>query len=231
MNKETDMEGKLFVVGTPIGNLEDITFRAVKTLKEVDLIACEDTRRAKILLQHFEIDTPTVSYNEHNERQRIPELIEKMKAGSSIALLSDAGMPTISDPGYRLVRAARDAEIQVISVPGPSAVTAALSVSGLPTDRFIFEGFLPRKKGKRERKIMEFRDETRTVVIFESVHRIERTLHELAELLGRDRKIAVCRELTKIFEEVIYGSIGEVIEKLKVKKGEFVIVIGGKDVK
>ncbi len=225
------MEGKLFVVGTPIGNLEDITFRAVKTLKEVDLIACEDTRRAKILLQHFEIDTPTVSYNEHNERQRIPELIEKMKAGSSIALLSDAGMPTISDPGYRLVRAARDAEIQVISVPGPSAVTAALSVSGLPTDRFIFEGFLPRKKGKRERKIMEFRDETRTVVIFESVHRIERTLHELAELLGRDRKIAVCRELTKIFEEVIYGSIGEVIEKLKVKKGEFVIVIGGKDVK
>ena len=225
------MEGRLFVVGTPIGNLEDITFRAVKTLKEVDLIACEDTRRAKILLQHFEIDTPTVSYNEHNERQRIPELIEKMKAGSSIALLSDAGMPTISDPGYRLVRAARDAEIQVISVPGPSAVTAALSVSGLPTDRFIFEGFLPRKKGKRERKIMEFRDETRTVVIFESVHRIERTLHELAELLGRDRKIAVCRELTKIFEEVIYGSIGEVIEKLKVKKGEFVIVIGGKDVK
>ncbi len=225
------MEGRLFVVGTPIGNLEDITFRAVKTLKEVDLIACEDTRRAKILLQHYGIDTPTVSYNEHNERQRIPELIEKMKAGSSIALLSDAGMPTISDPGYRLVRAARDAEIQVISVPGPSAVTAALSVSGLPTDRFIFEGFLPRKKGKRERKIMEFRDETRTVVIFESVHRIERTLHELAELLGRDRKIAVCRELTKIFEEVIYGSIGEVIEKLKVKKGEFVIVIGGKDVK
>ncbi len=231
MNETTDMEGKLFVVGTPIGNLEDITFRAVKTLKDVDLIACEDTRRAKILLQHYEIDTPTVSYNEHNERQRIPELIEKLKAGSSIALLSDAGMPTISDPGYRLVRAARDAEIQVISVPGPSAVTAALSVSGLPSDRFIFEGFLPRKKGKRERKIMEFRDETRTVVIFESVHRIERTLHELAELLGRDRKIAVCRELTKIFEEVIYGEIGEVIEKMRVKKGEFVIVIGGKDVK
>ncbi len=223
------MSGKLFVVGTPIGNLEDITFRAVRVLKEVDLIACEDTRRARILLQHYSIDTPTISYNEHNERKRIPELLQKLKSGVDVALLSDAGMPTISDPGYRLVHAAREEGIEVVSVPGPSAVTAALSVSGLPTDRFVFEGFLPRKKGKREKKLAEIRDETRTVVIFESVHRIQRTLEEMLSVLGPERKIAVCRELTKVFEEVIYGSIAEVIEKFEVKKGEFVIVIGGRE--
>lgn len=224
------MSGRLFVVGTPIGNLEDITFRAVKVLREVHVVACEDTRRARILFQHYGIDTPTISYNEHNEHRRIPELIERLRNGEDIALLSDAGMPTISDPGYRLVHAVREAGMEVVSVPGPSAVTAALSVSGLPTDRFIFEGFLPRKKGKREKKLLEIRDEVRTVVIFESVHRIERTLQEMLEVLGPDRKIAVCRELTKMFEEVLYGRIEDVLRDFRVKKGEFVVVIGGKDV-
>ncbi len=223
------MNGRLFVVGTPIGNLEDITFRAVKVLREVHVVACEDTRRARILFQHYGIDTPTISYNEHNEHRRIPELIERLRNGEDIALLSDAGMPTISDPGYRLVHAVREAGMEVVSVPGPSAVTAALSVSGLPTDRFIFEGFLPRKKGKREKKLLEIRDEVRTVVIFESVHRIERTLQEMLEVLGPDRKIAVCRELTKMFEEVLYGRIEDVLRDFRVKKGEFVVVIGGKD--
>ncbi len=224
------MSGRLFVVGTPIGNLEDITFRAVKVLREVHVVACEDTRRARILFQHYGIDTPTISYNEHNEHRRIPELIERLRNGEDIALLSDAGMPTISDPGYRLVHAVREAGMEVVSVPGPSAVTAALSVSGLPTDRFIFEGFLPRKKGKREKKLLEIRDEVRTVIIFESVHRIERTLQEMLEVLGPDRKIAVCRELTKMFEEVLYGRIEDVLRDFRVKKGEFVVVIGGKDV-
>ncbi len=224
------MSGRLFVVGTPIGNLEDITFRAVRVLREVHVVACEDTRRARILFQHYGIDTPTISYNEHNEHRRIPELIERLRNGEDIALLSDAGMPTISDPGYRLVHAVREAGMEVVSVPGPSAVTAALSVSGLPTDRFIFEGFLPRKKGKREKKLLEIRDEVRTVVIFESVHRIERTLQEMLEVLGPDRKIAVCRELTKMFEEVLYGRIEDVLRDFRVKKGEFVVVIGGKDV-
>ncbi len=223
-------EGKLFVVGTPIGNLEDITFRAVNVLKSVDLIACEDTRRARVLLEHYGINKPMLSYNEHNERRRIDEILSRLSRGENVALLSDAGMPTISDPGYRLVRAAREAGVDVVAVPGPSAVTAALSVSGLPTDRFVFEGFLPRKKGRRERKLLEIKEEIRTVVIFESVHRIERTLDEIVEFLGPDRKIAVCRELTKIFEEVIFGPAEEVRQKLAVKKGEFVIVIGGKDI-
>ncbi len=224
------MKGKLFVVGSPIGNLEDITFRAVRILREVDVIACEDTRRTKILLEKYDISTPMLSYNEHNERRRIPELLSMLSDGKDVALVSDAGMPTISDPGYRLVRAARENGFEVVAVPGPSAVTAALAISGLPTDRFVFEGFLPKKKGKRLKKLEEIREEERTVVVFESVHRIERTLAEMLEVLGGDRKVAVCRELTKSFEEVIFGRLDEVVQKLSTIKGEFVIVIGGKSI-
>ena len=222
------MAGKLYVVATPIGNIKDITLRALEVLKEVDLILCEDTRRTRPLLSHYGISNELLSYNEHNERERIPRIIEVLEQGQDVALVSDAGTPGISDPGYRLVREARLKEFEVITVPGPSAIIAALSISGLPTDRFVFEGFLPRKKSKRLKRLEFLKKEDRTIIIYESVHRIERTLHEILEIMG-DREIALCRELTKVHEEVKFGMLSKIIEEGFTLKGEFVIVIRGHD--
>jgi 16S rRNA (cytidine1402-2'-O)-methyltransferase len=222
------MKGALYVVGGPIGNLEDITFRAVRILREVDAILCEDTRRSKILLERYGIDKPLISYHEHNELRRSKEVKARIEKGETFALLSDAGTPLISDPGYRLVRALREAQIPVYAVPGPSAVTAALSVCGLPTDRFVFEGYLPKRKGKRLKRLEGLKEEERTIVIFESVHRIERTLMELEEVFG-EREMVLLRELTKIHEEVLSGTPREVREQLKEVRGEFVLVVKGKE--
>lgn len=222
------MAGKLYVVATPIGNLKDITLRALEILKEADLILCEDTRRTRLLLTHYGISNELLSYNEHNERERIPKTIELLEEGRKVALVSDAGTPGISDPGYRLVREARIRGFDIISVPGPSAVIAALSISGLPTDRFVFEGFLPRKKKKRLKRLEFLKNEDRTIIIYESVHRIERILREILEIMG-DREVALCRELTKLHEEVRFGQLSDIQTQEIKKKGEFVIVLRGKD--
>ncbi len=222
------MSGKLFVVATPIGNIKDITLRALEILKEADLILCEDTRRTRPLLTHYGISNELQSYNEHNERDIIPKIIEMLEDGHNIALVSDAGTPGISDPGYRLVREARIHGIEVVSVPGPSAVIAAISISGLPTDKFVFEGFLPRKKNKRLKRLGFLKNEDRTIIIYESVHRIERTLREILEIMG-DREVALCRELTKLHEEVKFGQLSDIIAEGIKEKGEFVIVLRGKD--
>lgn len=217
--------GNLFVVATPIGNLEDITLRALRILKEVDLIACEDTRLTKRLLEHYQIATPTISYHQHSEVGKIDFLISKLKEGKNVALVSDAGTPGISDPGGLLVKAAVQQGIKVESVPGPSAVAAALSVSGLPTDRFLFLGFLPHKKGK-ETLIKEIIEAKQTVIFYESVHRILKTLEQL-RAFGLNREMVVGRELTKKFETIYRGKINEVLEKLggDEVKGEFVVII------
>jgi len=219
----------LYIVPTPIGNLQDITLRALDVLKQVDLIACEDTRTSSKLLSHYGITTRRISYHDHNERTRTPHLIARMKAGASIALISDAGTPGISDPGFYLVRECHRHDIVVVPLPGPSAVLPALVASGIPGERFVFEGFLPPKKGRKTR-LQEIAAETRTVVFYESPHRILKTLAELEELCGPERPIAVARELTKKFEEVERGSIGAVRQTLMTRtkqKGEFVVVIGG----
>lgn len=218
--------GTLFVVGLPIGNLGDVTERALKTLEEVDIVLCEDTRRTGNLLKKFGFKKRLLSYHEHNEQQRAKEVIDLLQQGKDIALVSDAGVPCISDPGYRLVRLARETGIRVIPIPGPSAITAALSVSGLPTDRFVFEGFLPKKKSKHLSKIKDIARENRTVIIFESVHRIEKTLQTLLDVIG-DTEIFVGREMTKMHETYYYGKVTDVLKQL-VKKGEFVIVIPGR---
>jgi 16S rRNA (cytidine1402-2'-O)-methyltransferase len=219
--------GTLYIVSTPIGNLEDITYRAVSVLSTVDLIAAEDTRTSSILLKHYNIHKPLISYYSYNEVQRTPELILKMKNGTSIALVSDAGTPGISDPAYRVIRAALDEHINVVAIPGASAVLPALIVSGLPSDRFVFEGFLPLKKG-RKTKLKQLATEERTVVLYESPHRILKTLRELQEYFG-DRQICVARELTKKFEEIIRGTISEAHSCFLSKsiKGEFVLVVAG----
>jgi 16S rRNA (cytidine1402-2'-O)-methyltransferase len=216
---------KLFVVATPIGNLSDITLRAIEILKSVDLIICEDTRITKILLNHFGIDKNLFVINAHNESKNISAVIEKIKNGLTCALVSDAGTPSISDPGTRLVNAAIKEGIEIIGAPGPSAVTLALSISGLPTDAFVFEGFLPQKKG-RQSKLKELAIEERTIVLYESTYRIEKLLKELNEYLP-DRQIAVCRELTKKFEEVWRGTASEILNEFekKITKGEFVVII------
>ncbi len=218
------MSGKLFVVSTPIGNLEDITFRAIRTLRECNIILCEDTRRAKILLKHYGIEKPLISYFEGNEERRIPEVIELLKEGKDIALISDAGTPLISDPGYRLVKRCREEGIEVLPVPGPSAAIAALSVSGLETDKFIFLGFPPKRKGKRIKLLQEVKDFEGSLIFYVSPYDIDDFLEEALEVLG-DRKICVCREMTKMFEEYIYGNLSEVKDKVK-PKGEIVVVIG-----
>ncbi|MDI6617975.1 MAG: 16S rRNA (cytidine(1402)-2'-O)-methyltransferase [Clostridiales bacterium] len=225
------MTGKLFLCGTPIGNLEDITERAKRILSEVDLIAAEDTRQTLKLLNHFDIKKELVSYHEHNKIERGPKLIESLKAGLNIALVTDAGMPGISDPGEDIVRLCIDEGIGVEVIPGPTASITALVISGFPTRRFIFEGFLP-KGGKERRKIIEeLKNETRTVIVYEAPHRIKATLKELYECLG-DREIAICRELTKKFEEVIRTGLKDAsrIYDDREPKGEFVIVIKGKSV-
>ncbi len=221
-------KGRLYVVSTPIGNLGDITYRSVEILRQVSLIAAEDTRRTKILLNNYEIDTPLSSYNSYNQTRKGPEFIKKVNQGEDIALVSDAGTPGVSDPLYHLVQLALEQEVEVISIPGPSAVLSALTVSGLPMDRFRFEGFLPRKK-RRKRIIQELADQSETVVLFESPQRIEKTLNELREVFG-NRKAALTRELTKMHEEVLRGGLDDLCKANEGRKwkGEITLVLSGK---
>lgn len=219
--------GTLYIVSTPIGNLEDITYRAIRILTNVDLIAAEDTRTTRILLDHYNIRKPMVSYHSYNEMRQTPELIEKLRSGTSVALVSDAGTPGISDPAYRIIRAALDEGIPLVAIPGPAAFLVAMVVSGLPTDEFVYEGFLPLKKGRRT-KLQQLTAEQRTIVLYESPHRLLRTLTDLREYFG-DRQVSVARELTKKFEEIRRGSITEILEYFQSHpiKGEFVIVVAG----
>jgi 16S rRNA (cytidine1402-2'-O)-methyltransferase len=222
------MDATLFVVATPIGNLEDITFRAVRILKEVDWIACEDTRQTAKLLQHYEIETPTLSYHEHNEMERARDLVSRMLSGSSGALVSDAGMPLVSDPGYRLVHAAVEARIPVVALPGPSASLTALAASGLPTDQFHFGGFLPVKPGQRFHAIEAIRHEHATVIFYEAPHRILDALADIESALG-PRQVVVARELTKMHEEYLRGTAAEIRTELVNRdavRGEFTVLIG-----
>ncbi len=222
--------GRLYVVATPIGNLGDVSIRARETLADVDCIAAEDTRQTQKLLSHLSVRTPMISLHEHNEERRVEMLMARLLAGESIALVSDAGTPLISDPGYRLVRAAREAGVDVVAIPGPSSVTAALSVAGLPTDRFFFEGFLPvRSKARRER-LTVLSAMPHTVVVFEAGRRLHATLNDMRAVLGDAHEIAVCRELTKRFEAVTTGPLADVIPRLQADenavRGELVIVLG-----
>jgi 16S rRNA (cytidine1402-2'-O)-methyltransferase len=225
---EEKRKGVLYVVATPIGNLEDITYRAVRILQEVELIACEDTRHARKLLEHYEIKKPTVSYHEHNELERARELVAKLAEGCSIALVSDAGMPGISDPGYRVVKLAIEEGISVVPVPGASALVSALAASGLPTDAFEFRGFLPAKSGQRRTVLETLQGTQHTVVFYEAPHRILESLQEIVRLLGPQRPVVIARELTKIHEEFIRGAAGEVLESLAARelKGEITLLIG-----
>ena len=229
MKKNSDTTcGILYLVATPLGNLEDITLRAINTLKEVDLIAAEDTRRAKKLLTHYQISTPVTSYFEHTSFKKTQSLLAHLKEGKDLALISEAGTPSISDPGYRLTRLAIENTITVIPIPGPSAVITALSASGLPTHSFIFEGFLPRKTGKRRNLFLSLQNQERTLVFYESPRRLLTTLQDLLQVLG-DRQIVVARELTKMFEEIVRGKISEVIGVFEGKtiKGEITILVSG----
>lgn len=224
--------GTLYIVGTPIGNLEDITFRAVRILQSVNLIAAEDTRHTGRLLQHFQINTPQVSYHEHNRTSRIPELIQYMTQGQAIALVSDAGMPGISDPGYELVKACIESHIQVVPIPGASAAITALSAAGLPTDKFVFEGFLPPKGHKRRKYLELLNTESRTLIFYESPHRLRETLQDLANLWGSERQIVLGRELTKFYEEFWRGTIAEAIAHYNQREpqGEYTLVVAGSSV-
>jgi 16S rRNA (cytidine1402-2'-O)-methyltransferase len=204
--------GFLYLVATPIGNPEDISARAIRVLRDVDLIACEDTRRTGRLLALHSIRAPMISYFEHNEVRRIPELVARLRSGASIALVTDAGTPAISDPGYRLVRTAIDAGIQVTAVPGPCAAISALTVSGLPTDRFVFEGFLPPKPGARQRVLERLATEDRTLVIYEAARRLPQLLSELMAAFGPNRQLVVIREATKLHEEIVRGTLAEVAD-------------------
>lgn len=216
------------MVATPIGNLEDVTHRALRILSEVDLIAAEDTRRTKKLLDHYQISTPQTSYHKFNIKAKTDYLIKLIKEGQKIALVSDAGMPGISDPGYELIREAVGQGIRITPIPGPSAVITALAVSGLPTDKFIFLGFLPKKPGKRRKALKELIDFEGTIVLYESPYRLVKCLQDILATLG-DRKVAAARELTKIYEEVVRGKASEVLEKFdkKAPKGEVVVLIEG----
>ena len=222
-------KGRLYIVATPIGNLKDFTFRAIDTLKEVDFVFAEDTRNSIQLMKHYNIETKIDSYHEHNNVQKIPKIINLLNEGNNIGLISDAGTPTISDPGYKLIRACIDEKIDVIPIPGASAVTAALSASGLPSDSFFFLGFLPQKKG-RKKKISFLKSLDNAIIIFESPHRLLKTLKELHDELG-ERPVVVARELTKLYEEIARGTFQSVIEyfELKKVKGEIVIIIGKND--
>ncbi|MCY7274258.1 MAG: 16S rRNA (cytidine(1402)-2'-O)-methyltransferase [Phormidesmis sp. CAN_BIN44] len=224
--------GTLYIVGTPIGNLEDMTVRAVRILQTVDLIAAEDTRHTGKLLHHFQIKTPQISYHEHNRMIRVPELVAKLQQGLAIALVSDAGMPGISDPGYELVKACAEEGFTVVPIPGASAVIAALSASGLPSDRFIFEGFLPAKSQARRTHLEGLQTESRTIVFYESPHRLRATLQDLADVLGGDRQITLARELTKLHEEFWRGTAAEAIELYTKREpqGEYTIVVAGAEV-
>jgi 16S rRNA (cytidine1402-2'-O)-methyltransferase len=220
--------GTLYIVPTPLGNLEDITLRALRVLREVSLIATEDTRTTGRLLKHFEISCPMISYYEHNKSVRQSRILEALKQGD-VALVSEAGTPLLSDPGYELVREAIDQGVTVVSLPGPSALTAALSVSGLPTDRCLFLGFLPRKAGERRRLLDEVSAQPATLVFFEAPHRLQETLSDMGDILGEQRLVAVCRELTKFHEEVWRGSLAEALQEWTQRepRGEFTLVVAG----
>ncbi len=221
--------GTLYVVGTPIGNLEDMSFRAVRILQTADWIAAEDTRHTGKLLHHFQITTPQISYHEHNQQQRIPQVLDRLLQGSAVALVTDAGMPGISDPGYELVKACADAGVPVVPVPGPSAAIAALSASGLPTDRFVFEGFLPAKGQDRHLRLQALQTETRTVILYEAPHRLRQTLQDLGSILGAHRQIVLARELTKLHEEFWRGTIANALAHYTTREpqGEFTLLVAG----
>jgi 16S rRNA (cytidine1402-2'-O)-methyltransferase len=218
----------LFIVPTPIGNLDDITLRAIKVLKEVDLILAEDTRHSGVLLKHFSIETKMVSYHQHNEHQLTKQLVNRMKSGEKMALISDAGTPGISDAAFFLVRECIHEDVQVICLPGATAFVPALVVSGFPTDEFLFAGFLPQKKG-RQTKLKQLAEESRTTVLYESPNRLLKLLEELKEFFGEERRVSVSRELTKVFEETKRGTVKELIPLYKQKevKGEIVVIIEG----
>lgn len=220
--------GTLYVVATPIGNLEDITYRAVRILKEADLIACEDTRHTAKLLQHYGIDKPMVSYHEHNEVARAEELVAKLEQGLNIAQVSDAGMPGISDPGYRVIKLAIEGGVPVVPIPGASALVAALAASGLPTDSFQFLGFLPARSGERRTLLESVRDAQQTTVVYEAPHRIAETMKDIVELLGAERPVVLARELTKVHEEFIRGNATEILQRVQQHelKGEMTLLIG-----
>lgn len=224
------MSGKLYLVATPIGNLEDITLRAIRSLKEVDLIAAEDTRNTLKLLNHFEIKKPLVSYHRHNEEIKVDNLIEKLKNGENIAVVSDAGTPGISDPGEVIVKEAIKNDIEVIPIPGACAAINALIASGLDTKEFTFIGFLPLNKKLRKEKLTEIKNETKTIIIYEAPHKLKNTLEDLKDIL-QNRKVVLARELTKIHEEFIRGNIEEIISKAESLKGEMIILIEGAEYK
>lgn len=220
--------GTLYLVPTPVGNLEDITYRAVRVLKEADLILAEDTRTSGILLKHFEIKNAMLSYHKFNEHQTVDRVVERLRAGETVAVVSDAGTPGISDPGFLVAREAIHAGVEVITLPGATAFVPALVSSGLPCDKFCFEGFLPQKKGRQSR-LNALTEETRTMIFYESPHRIVKTLTQFVETFGADRPVSVCREISKIHEESVRGSMQEVLQHFtdNEPRGEFVIVVGG----
>lgn len=223
------MQSKLYLVPTPIGNLEDITFRAIKVLKEVDIILAEDTRTSGKLLKHFAITTPMQSHHMHNEHKTVNRIIEQLKSGKTIALISDAGTPAISDPGFLLSRTCIEKNIHIECLPGATAFVPALVNSGFPNDKFVFEGFLPIKKG-RQTRLKLLAEETRTMIFYESPHKLLKTLTQFCEYFGEDREISISRELTKLYEETIRGTAIEMVEYFTQKKpkGEFVVVVDGK---
>jgi 16S rRNA (cytidine1402-2'-O)-methyltransferase len=225
---EPTKRGMLYVVATPIGNLEDITYRAVRVLKEADLIACEDTRHTAKLLQHYGLDKPTVSYHEHNEAARAEELVAKLEQGLNVAQVSDAGMPGISDPGYRVIKLAIEHGMQVVPVPGPSALISALAASGLPTDSFQFLGFVPSRSGQRRTMLELLRQAQHTTVFYEAPHRIAATMEDIVEILGPEQPVVLARELTKIHEEFIRGTAAEVLARTQAQelRGEITLLIG-----
>lgn len=222
--------GKLYVVPTPVGNLEDMTFRAIRILKEVDLILAEDTRTSGVLLKHFDIKNAMLSHHKFNEHQTVERIVERIKGGEQVALISDAGTPGISDPGFLIVRECVRNGIEVQCLPGATAFVPALVASGLPDERFCFEGFLPQKKGRATR-LVQLQDEVRTMVFYESPYRLVKTLTQFAEVFGAERKVAVCREISKVHEESVRGTLAEVIAHFQQSepKGEIVIVLAGKD--
>ena len=231
MNDTISKAGMLYIVATPIGNLADISDRAKKTLSEVDLVLAEDTRHSKRLMQHLVINTEMQSCHEHNEMQRVESVIAALESGKNVALISDAGTPLISDPGYQLVRAVQDAGYQVSPIPGASSIVAALSVSGLPTDSFVFEGFLPAKQQARQKKLEAIQHEARTVILLESSHRIVDSLRDIKQIIGRQREMVLARELTKQFETIKRGDVEEILlfieSDANQQKGEFVLMLTG----
>jgi len=222
-------KGTLYIVSTPIGNMEDITLRALRILKEVDLIAAEDTRRTGLLLKHFGIQAPLTSYFEGNELKKKEFILAKLKEGKNVALVSDAGTPGVSDPGFRLIQLAIENQLPIVPIPGPSAAITALSVSGLPTDAFLFKGFLPHKSKKRRDLLKELEEVRETLIFYESPHRISETVRDILEILG-DRQIVLTRELTKVYEEILRGKVSEILNQVgdRTLKGEITLVVSGK---